>query len=164
MTLLVLVVSVTNATDHGSGCEKKLDKVCPNWRANPKDCLQCIQTNLHKLEPECTQKKADSKCGATPSPPGPGPTPPGPGPPPPATPPVSPPPLPPKPAAPPADKPNIVVHFGELLSAGAESCGCVQMVLTDDQDLQLGSMDAMSFTRALGQKGMYESPTACCCC
>ena len=51
--------------------------------------------------------------------------------------------------APPSDRPNVV------------------FMLTDDQDLELGSMNAMSFTRALGATGAnlthFMAHTPVCC-
>ena len=126
---VLLMCACHHVLGHGSGCEKKLDKVCPDWRTDTAACLSCVQNKLTKLQPECTEAKARSKCQSE-------------GPP-------SPPPLPPKPHRPPSSKPNVVV------------------VLTDDQDIMLGSMNAMSFTRALGQQGAnfsnFFAHTPVCC-
>ena len=157
LLLLLSAPEQASAKSKGHGCEKLLDKHCPDWKTEPKaKCLACVDKNIKHLEPQCaTKHKAEGKCSPLgPSPPGP-PAPPGPSPPkphgpsPPATPPVPPVPLPARPAPPAKDRPNVV------------------FMLTDDQDLELGSMNAMSFTRALGATGanftQFMAHTPVCC-
>eukprot|EP00040_Diaphanoeca_grandis_P017505 m.91438 g.91438 ORF g.91438 m.91438 type:complete len:619 (+) comp26469_c0_seq1:28-1884(+) len=130
-----------NVSD-GHGCEKKLDQYCPGWDKESKiTCRACVLKNLHSLEPNCTLETAQNKCGQHPSPPSP-PTPPSP-------PPPGPSPIPPRPTPTNRTTPNIF------------------FMLTDDQDIQLGSMNAMSFTRQLGKQGanftnFFAHTTVCC--
>jgi hypothetical protein len=146
--LLLLVLPAVGAADKkpGKGCEHKLDMWCPGWKHEARSaCVACVDAHLPHLEPNCTRDKAEHKCGGgggpTPSPP---PAPPGP--PQPAPPPT---PLPPRPTPPRASQPNIV------------------LMLTDDQDIELGSMNAMSFTSALGRQGAnftnFFAHTPVCC-
>ena len=129
---------------HDSGCEKKLDQVCPGWRSESHVlCVACIDAQWSALEANCkTKAKAYGKCGKTPSP-SPSPSPPGPSPHP------VPKPLPRRPSPPTMATPSIV------------------LVLTDDQDIELGSMNAMAFTRALGASGSnwtnFFAHTPVCC-
>jgi hypothetical protein len=142
---LFLLVLLPLASAKGEGCEKQLDKYCPSWRAGGAACIACVNKELSKLEPECSKSKALRKCSLAPGP-SPGPSP-GPGPSP--SPPPPPPPLPPRPSPPPSSTPNIF------------------LMLTDDQDIMLGSMNAMSFTRGLAARGanltQFRAHTPVCC-
>eukprot|EP00041_Stephanoeca_diplocostata_P024110 m.603517 g.603517 ORF g.603517 m.603517 type:complete len:517 (-) comp22455_c2_seq2:2446-3996(-) len=94
---LACIANILRADGGGTGCQKKLTKVCPNWESNEKDCLSCVKENLKKLEPECTQQKAEEKCTNPPTTPPPQPLPP------------ALPPLPPVPPAPGAARPNVIL-------------------------------------------------------
>lgn len=164
----------------GQGCEQKLDRVCPRWRADGQtSCLACVHAHKQQLEPECDQHKAEGKCSLGPAPP----APPGPhGPTPPPTPPTPPVPLPPRPSPPGSDRPNVVFMLTDGESQPLRSClsksAGLQLSLHwppvvcvvargSDQDLELGSMNAMSFTRSLGATGanltQFMAHTPVCC-
>lgn len=141
-TLASTLASTPEVSD--TGCEKALDRWCPQWKDESRAvCMACVAANLAHLLPNCTKDKADRKCGGIgpnppPSPPSPGPAPLPP-----------PPPIPPSPPRPAGIKPNIF------------------LMLTDDQDILLGSMNAMSFTRQFGQTGLnftnFFAHTPVCC-
>ena len=126
-----------------SGCEKQLDALCPAWRTESHAlCVTCINAQWSALEADCkTKAKADHKCGIAPHPSPAPPRPPSPHP--------TPKPLPRRPSPPTLATPSIV------------------LVLTDDQDIELGSMNAMAFTRALGSRGSnwtnFFAHTPVCC-
>ena len=150
---LLVLTAPGSALAKGHGCEQKLNHVCKGWRTmGAEACVACVDAHLKELEPQCGKHKAEGKCALGPAPPpspspGPGPHPHPPAPP--ASPPAPPVPLPKRPAPPPSDRPNVV------------------FMLTDDQDLELGSMNAMSFTRALGATGAnlthFMAHTPVCC-
>ena len=143
--LLTTLLSLASAK---TDCDDGMAQWCPNYQSQSKaQCLACVAANwVQHLSQDCKSRDhTNKKCGASPGPsPGPGPTPPGPSPHP------TPPPFTPaRPLKPTIATPSIV------------------FMLTDDQDIQLGSMNAMSFTRALGQSGAnftnFFAHTPVCC-
>jgi hypothetical protein len=106
----LVLLSGSTALQKGEGCDKKIDKVCPDWKDHSvASCLECVDANVKKLEPNCTKAKAENKCkqlGPTPSVPTPSS------------------PTPPTPASP--------------TPAPATKGANFVFVLTDDQDIMLG--------------------------
>jgi hypothetical protein len=75
---LVVIISATLSQAQVTGCEKAMTSICGDeWKTNATYCLSCVDSNIAKLEPNCTLAKAEGKCRNPPAPPAPGP---GPGP------------------------------------------------------------------------------------
>ncbi len=94
-----LCAAVGTAAGAGTGCQRRLKKVCPGWDTTDTvaQCLACVDAKIRRLQPNCTQKIAEKKCRL----PRPAPSPPPPQP--------NPPPSPPTPPAHGAPQPHLVV-------------------------------------------------------
>ena len=143
----VLALLPALALSKNEGCEKVLDSACPGWKTEGLvACEACAAKHASALVPACgsdstdAQAKADKKCASF-STPTPAPGPPAP------SPPTAPTPAPasPTPAPYPPLPDGPLPPFGPAPAPGTQPN--FFLMLTDDQDLLLGSMDAMSFTR-----------------
>lgn len=75
--VLALAAAAPNLAFGGTGCQKKLAVVCPDWNTGGEDdCLECVKAHLGDLQPECTEKQATRKCSLSPPAPIPMPPPP----------------------------------------------------------------------------------------
>ena len=71
------VLCCTALASAGAGCDQKINAVCPDaWKhGDLKSCLACVDANIAKLQPNCTDTAAaEKKCanqypGGTPTPP-----------------------------------------------------------------------------------------------
>jgi len=102
MLKLVLALLACLVSGKGTGCQKRLKKVCPGYNTDDTkaECIACVKNNFARLKKNCTMKIALRKCNQ----PHPSPTPPTPVPPQPPAPPC--PPVAPTPNAP---RPHIVL-------------------------------------------------------
>ena len=46
---LAAVVGCSSAQNAGTGCEKQMSAVCPNWKASVQACKACVTVGSHFL-------------------------------------------------------------------------------------------------------------------
>lgn len=68
--MLILALAAPTTAEHGAGtgCEKRMSAVCPNWQGMPPAaCVACVMEHLKQLVPNCTEAKAVTKCRTPPT-------------------------------------------------------------------------------------------------
>ena len=79
LVLTTLLNLLSLEPDHGTGCQKLMNKACPEWTASVPKCVECVKENIDRLEKNCTLAQAEKKCHHPPTPaPTPAPEPPAP--------------------------------------------------------------------------------------
>ena len=59
--LIVTLLGLSLEAEKGTGCQKLLTKVCPDWTTSVPKCVSCVKENIKRLEKNCTLDQAEKK-------------------------------------------------------------------------------------------------------